>query len=243
MQLGVPDILLPKLAEIEPLLKASLALFIRTAALQSVFLLSSWTVSHSSLLDNGSLDPTQVAAHQILFQCYMFLAFIVDSIAIAAQSIVADSMGRNDVKSAVLAGNRTLQYGLTAGIILGVGLIASRNGLPTLFSPDNDVQSTVRDVLGIVAFTQPISGVAFVLDGIIIGATDFQFFALSVVGASLLAEGAMIAGGGGLIIVWKALILLQLGRVAGLGARYSGSFGGPFRNKFESIQSDDQAVK
>lgn len=239
MQLGVPDFLLPKFVEIEPFLKASLALFVRTAALQSVLLLSSWSVSHTSLQENGLLDPTQVAAHQILFQCYMFLAFMVDSIAVSAQSIVADSIGRKDIRNAVCAGNRTLQYGLVTGIILGVGLIASRDVLPFLFSPDKDVEAAVSEVLGIVAFTQPISAVAFVLDGIFIGATDFQVLAFSMFGACLLAEGAMIVGGGGLLVVWKSLILLQVGRVAGLGARYSGAFGGPFENRSKSVQVDD----
>lgn len=228
LQLGPPSFLLPEFSEIQPLLEASFALFIRTAALQSVFLLASSTVAHTALRPDGSLDPVQVAAHQIIFQCWMFLAFTVDSVAVAAQGLVADSLGKDDVSQAVKIADRTLQYGFLLGGLLAIGLTFARNWLPYVFSTNGDVIAAAQDVLIIVAAAQPISGLVFVFDGIFIGAADFEFVALSVMIACGIAVGIMILRGGGLSGVWQCLVMLQVGRAVGLGLRYSGILGGPF---------------
>ncbi|GMH32930.1 hypothetical protein BSKO_00764 [Bryopsis sp. KO-2023] len=233
-RLGIPDVSIPEWSELQPLLQASLALFIRTASLQSVFLLASSTVSHTALLPDGTLDPTQVAAHQITFQCWMFLSFFVDSVAVAAQGLVGDSLGKGDVKKAIKAGDRTLQYGAVLGVVLGISFAFGKQWLPFVFSEDQGVISTARGVLGIVAFAQPISGLVFVFDGIFMGAADFEFVASSVLTACLLGEGLMVLRGGGLVGVWQSLVLVQVARAVGLGLRYWGYLGGPFVREKES---------
>lgn len=229
LQLGPPSFSLPQFSEVQPLLEASFALFIRTASLQSVFLLSSSTVAHTAVGPDGSLDPIQVAAHQIIFQCWMFLAFTVDSIAVAAQGLVADSLGKADMLKAVKAADRTLQYGLFLGGLLAIGLMFARDWLPYVFSTNAEVVAAAQGVLPIVAAAQPISGLVFVFDGIFIGAADFEFVALSVMIACGIAEATMLSRGGGLSGVWQCLVMLQVGRAVGLGLRYSGTVGGPFK--------------
>eukprot|EP00854_Cymbomonas_tetramitiformis_P005715 gene5715-6902_t len=58
---------------------------------------------------------------------------------------------------------------------------------------------------------QPINGLVFVLDGILLGASDFAFIAQGMVVSSALASGAMLTlGSNGLEGVWQSLAVLQI---------------------------------
>ena len=76
-----------------------------------------------------------------------------------------------------------------------------------------------------VACMQPLNGVAFVLDGILIGAGDMRFLAWAMVGAAAVfippavAVAALDAGIGWL---WASLALLMTSRAVVLGARFAG---------------------
>ena len=69
-------------------------------------------------------------------------------------------------------------------------------------------------VLLVAALTQPVAGVVFVLDGVLIGAGDGAYLALG--GLVTLAAYAPVAlavsvGGGGLLGVWAALTVVFMG--------------------------------
>jgi Na+-driven multidrug efflux pump len=86
--------------------------------------------------------------------------------------------------------------------------------LGPLFSGDDRVHDLLVPVLLVAALGQPIAGVVFVLDGVLIGAGDGTYLAwaglavLAVYAPVVLAIGAL---GGGVVLVWAALSAVLMG--------------------------------
>jgi MATE family multidrug resistance protein len=164
------------------------------------------------------LSTTAVAAHQVMIQLWIFLALVVDALAIAAQAMV----GRVIVEDRVVAraiSDRLLALGLLSGIALGIAMAALAGRLPSLFTDDAAVIAATSAVYWFVVIMQPINGVVFVWDGIAIGATAFNYLAWSMLGTALVAGAALllvIPMGWGLSAVWWGLVVLMAARAATL---------------------------
>jgi Na+-driven multidrug efflux pump len=116
-----------------------------------------------------------------------------------------------------------LWLGFLAGAVVGTLVIALRTVLPHVFSNDPRVLALASFLLWYVAVLQPVNGVVFVLDGILIGAGDLRYMAWAMVGASAVfaAAGAtVIVLGLGIGWLWVAIGLWMLARLAGLGTRF-----------------------
>jgi Na+-driven multidrug efflux pump len=109
--------------------------------------------------------------------------------------------------------------------VLGAGVALASPALASIFSRDHAVRDEVLPVLLIVAAMQPVNGVVFVLDGVLIGAGDSRYLAVAMLCATAIfvpAAVAVDALGGGLVALWGALTLFMLARLAGMGRRYLG---------------------
>jgi Na+-driven multidrug efflux pump len=76
-----------------------------------------------------------------------------------------------------------------------------------------------------VALLQPVNGLVFVLDGILIGAGDLRFLAAAMVGAAAVfvpAAALALVLDLGLAGLWGAVALLMLARLVALGRRFAG---------------------
>ena len=122
----------------------------------------------------GTVD---LAAHQVAFELWAFLAFALDAVAIAGQAIVGRSLGAGDGDDARAAGRRMIEWGVALGVGVALLLVALRPVLPHLFTDDEAVIALAQFLLLWVAVLQPLNAVAFVLDGVLIGAGDQQFLA------------------------------------------------------------------
>src|SRR6185436_13286817 len=100
------------------------------------------------------IGTDDLAAYQIAFEIWGFLALTLDAIAIAGQAMIGHRLGSGDAAGSRAAGRRMIEWGLVAGIVVGA----------------------------VVAPLQPVNGVVFVLDGILIGAGDLRFLAWAMVG-------------------------------------------------------------
>ena len=89
-----------------------------------------------------------------------------------------------------LLGDRMLQWGLWAGIVSGAAMLALSPVLPDVFSDDPAVLGLATFLLIHVGVNQPMNGVAFVLDGILIGAGDLRFLARATAVASMILTAA-----------------------------------------------------
>lgn len=63
-----------------------------------------------------------------------------------------------------------LRWGVLGGVVLGALLLLTRPFLAPLFTPDAEVQAAIAAGLLVVAIGQPLSGLVFVIDGVLIGA-------------------------------------------------------------------------
>jgi len=192
-------------------------LLVRTAALRAALLVATAVATRLGTVD--------VAAHQIAFEVWNLFALVLDAIAIAGQAIVGRSLGAGDATAARGAGRRMIEWGVAAGVVAGLVLFALHTVLPGVFTDDPEVADLAAFLLVWVAVMQPLNAVAFVLDGILIGAGDMRFLAWAMVGAAAVfippavAVAVLDAGIGWL---WASLALLMTSRAVVLGARFAG---------------------
>jgi putative MATE family efflux protein len=172
------------------------------------------------------IGDAQVAAHQIAFQLWLLLALCLDAIAIAGQAIVGRALGAGNADLTRASSRRMLQWGVMAGLVLGLLVLAGDPLLALVFTRDTAVRAELRPVLVAVALMQPLGGAVFVLDGILIGAGDVRYLALAMAGATLCFVPCallVLATGSGLIALWSTLFVFMFARLYGMGRRYRGN--------------------
>jgi putative MATE family efflux protein len=193
---------------------AGAALFIRTIALQVVLVVATAAAAH--------LGNTALAAHQVAFRVWNLLAFALDAIAIAGQAITGRYLGAGDAQRARTATTRMIGWGVVYGIAFGLLLLALRPALPALFDAAPPVRHLLLALVLIVAAQQPVAGVVFVLDGVLIGAGDQNYLALAgLISAAVFGVvlAVALAAHTGLLGVWAAYSLWLLARFVTLTLR------------------------
>ena len=144
-------------------------IFVRTTALLSAFTLAGAVIAR--------FGDASLAAHQIAFQLWIFLAFALDAIAIAAQAITGRHLGAGDLEVTRRATDRMVTWGWRSGLVTGALLALSAPLVGPLFTSAPAVHAALWPVLVVAALFQPLSGVVFVLDGVLIGAGDGRYLA------------------------------------------------------------------
>ena len=190
-------------------------IFVRTAALMGSFLLAGAVATR--------FGDASIAAHQIAFQLWIFLALVLDSVAIAGQIMVGRELGAGRRDDAYAAGERMIWLSVALGAAFAVAMLALSTILPRAFTGDAAVLDETALLWPIFALMQPLNGAVFALDGILIGAADGPFLAGSMVAAfaacaALLA--AALAGDWGIRGVWAALLVLIVVRLTLMSTRF-----------------------
>jgi putative MATE family efflux protein len=199
----------PDLPGVRRAAHAGVALVVRTLTLRASLLVTTYAAT--------ALGAAPLATHQLAITIWTFLAFALDAIAIAAQAITGHQLGAGDVRTTRVLTNRMVRWGLLSGVVTGAALAAASPLLGHLFTPDQEVRSLLWPVLLVAAAFQPVAGVVFVLDGVLIGAGDGRYLAWG--GVAVLAVFAPVAllvpglsdGGPGLLWLWVVFGLLFMG--------------------------------
>jgi MATE family, multidrug efflux pump len=184
---------------------------------RSIALLGAITATTVAAARIGTVDT---AAHQIALQVWLFLAFVLDSYAIAAQAMVGTDIGRLELVEARRVSNRLLALGLVTGISLSVLLAVTAGLLPALFGIGDDVQQTLSSIYVFVVILQPLTALVYVWDGIGIGAAEFRYLAGTMVIASIAAMVVLFAIGDTLVGIWTSLAVLTGTRLVTLAWWY-----------------------
>jgi Na+-driven multidrug efflux pump len=172
------------------------------------------------------MGDNAIAAHQIAFRLWVLLAFALDAIAIAGQAITGRYLGAGDAAGARAATRRMTGWGVVYGLVFGALLLAVRPFLPDMFAVTPAVTRLLLAVLLIVALQQPVAGVVFVLDGVLIGAGDQNYLAVAgLAAAAVFAVAALVVHvtGGGLVALWLAYSLWLVARFVTLTLRARGT--------------------
>ncbi len=166
------------------------------------------------------------AAHQIVLQLWSFMALVLDAIAIAAQSLVGAALGAGDAGRARALAARVTRYGLVLGVGFGVLFAALSGVLPPVFTPDAAVLAAVPIAWWFFAALQPVAGVVFAIDGVLLGAGDAAFLRtwtlLAAVVGFLPLIWASLAFGWGLAGIWSGLAAFMLVRLVAVLLRVRG---------------------
>ena len=168
----------PDRAGIRAAARAAVALVIRTLTLRAALLVTTYAVAVGATGgSDGHSGAVDLAAHQLAVTIWGFLAFVLDAIAIAAQAITGRYLGAGEVATTREVTRRMVWWGAVSGVVTGVALAAASPWLGALFTGDGEVRDRLVPVLLIAALGQPIAGVVFVLDGVLIGAGDGRYLA------------------------------------------------------------------
>jgi len=186
-------------------------LIVRTLTLRAALVLGT--------LVAAGMSAASVAAHQIAVTVVSALAFALDAIAIAGQALTGRYLGAGDRVGARRATARMLTWGWRCGVLAAVLVAASAPWLAPAFSEDEAVHAASVGALLVAAAVQPVSGIVFVLDGVLIGAGDGRYLAYA--GLLTLLAYVPLAWlvwtlGGGLVWLWAAYGAFMLARMATL---------------------------
>ncbi|WP_405855523.1 MATE family efflux transporter [Streptomyces sp. NBC_00090] len=204
----------PDAAGIRASAQAGAPLLVRTLSLRAVLLIATAVAAR--------MGDAEVAAHQIILSLWSLMAFALDAIAIAGQAIIGRYLGADDGDGARQVCRRMVHWGVLSGVVLGALLIVARPLFVPLFTNDITVQDTLLPALLVVALSQPISGVVFVLDGVLMGAGDGPYLAWAMLlTLAVFAPVALLVPvfGGGLTALWWAMTLMMTVRMVTLWLR------------------------
>lgn len=199
----------PDLPGVRRAAHAGVALVIRTLTLRASLLVMTYAAA--------SLGAVATATQQLAMTLWTFLAFALDAIAIAAQAITGHSLGTGDRGATRAAARRMVQWGVVSGVVTGGVLALAAPLLGPLFTSDAAVHRMLWPALLVAAAFQPVAGVVFVLDGVLIGAGDGRYLAwgglvvLAVFAPAALLVTAAVDVSGGLVLLWVVFGTLFMG--------------------------------
>ncbi|MDQ1129761.1 MATE family efflux transporter [Microbacterium sp. SORGH_AS_0888] len=213
----------PRVDSVTTSARTGVWMFLRTVSLRAALLA---TVAVAS-----ALGTAELAGWQVAYTIFSAAAFALDALAIAAQALVGRGLGAGDERFVRRVLGRTVAWGLWFGVAVGlvIGCLSGVIGL--VFTSDTAIAALVQPALIVLAIAQPVCGVVFVLDGVLMGAGDGRYLALAglanlvpFVPALLVLVWVGAAGASGLAWLAGAFFgVYMLARLVTLGARVRGA--------------------
>ncbi|MCC8926322.1 MATE family efflux transporter [Rhodococcus sp. I2R] len=164
-----------------PVMRAQLSLgrdlVLRSLAFQACFLSAAAVASR--------FGAASVAANQVVLHLWNLVSLTLDSLAIAAQTLVGAALGRADVPGATRLGWRLTAWSTVFALVLALLLAAGGPILPGLFTTDSSVVEQMQSIWWIFVAIIPLAGVVFALDGVLLGAGDAAFLRTATLACAL----------------------------------------------------------
>jgi len=193
-------------------------LLVRSLALRGVLVLASAVAAR--------LGDPELAAYHVTVTLFFMLALALDAVAIAGQALIGKTLGEGAVGQSRAMTARMVMWSIWLGVGLGALLLVARPWLPEWFSDDPQVIAIMSGALLVLAVLQPMSGVLFAIDGVLIGAGDTVWLAWAqvvVFAAFLPAAWLVLQFNLGVTGLWWALGWFLLLRTALVVWRVRGS--------------------
>lgn len=177
------------MAKLQPLCRIGGDLALRTGALRLSLIFATATTAR--------MGAAILSAYEIAYQLFMLCSDVIDGLAVAGQALVAKYLGAHQRETAARMGRTLIVCGAVAGFSFSALFITAESSIIRFFTKSPEVIAAIGGGLFLlVALMQPLSGIVFVLDGLLIGARDTRYL-----------MWAMLAGGCGVFIPisWLAL--------------------------------------
>ncbi|PRI12489.1 MATE family efflux transporter [Leucobacter massiliensis] len=197
-------------------------LFVRTVGLRAALLATVFAAT--------SHGTVATAGYQVVFTVFSTAAFALDALAIAAQALVGEALGRRDPEGVRLIVRRTVFWGVSCGAVFGLLLAAGSPVIGRVFTSDAGVLAILPPALLVLGISLPLGGLVFVLDGVLMGGGDARYLAwtslvnLAVYVPALWALTVLVPSGTAALVALTAgfTIVFMLARAVTLGLRARG---------------------
>ncbi len=190
-------------------------LLVRSGALLLTFAVASAVAARSG-------DPS-LAAHQIGWQLFLFIALVLDALAIAGQILIGRALGASRREEAFAAASRMVAWTVAFGCLVAATLLVAQGPVIGLFTADEAVREQARSMWPLLCLMLPLAAAVFAFDGVLIGAGDARFLAFAMAAAALIGIPVLLAAhdaGRGIAGVWVGINVVILTRLLGTGWRY-----------------------
>ena len=165
-----------------------------------------------------------LAAHQVLIQLWNFLGLVLDSLAIAAQTLVGAALGTKNISYARSVGEKVARYSGLFGVGLAAIIASGYSLIPRIFTPATEVHHEMHAVWLIFVVMILCAGLVFGLDGVLLGAADAGYLRnLNIAGVAVGFLPWLVLAyylNGGLPAVWLGLGMFILIRMVGVIWRF-----------------------
>jgi putative MATE family efflux protein len=209
---------LPSRAQVTDLVVVSRDLFLRTGGLLAGFLAITAAAARA--------DADVAAAHQVIWQVFILVSFLMDGFAIAAQSMVGSALGAGDREEARATGRALIGWGIIGGGAIGIVLWAAQVPITRIFTSEPEVLALIGTAWALASLMHVLNGLVFVLDGVAMGAADFRYLRTWTMAAAVVA-GVMaqigVSLGAGLLWLWACVGVMMAVRGASLAVRIRGT--------------------
>jgi putative MATE family efflux protein len=205
-------------AKMKPLLQVGRDLMIRTGSILATFVII------TALL--ASKGEAGLAANQVLQQLDVFIALALDSIAVAAQSLVGSRLGAFEVEDAREYARRVTRMCAYAGVAVAAILAIGHTLIPQAFTNDAAVLAQVARVWWLFCFFNLFSALVFGWDGVLMGAGDMRFLMWGMLAGAVVCLSiafVLIGNGHGIVGAWVAFTALNGVRFLTNGWRVRGN--------------------
>jgi putative MATE family efflux protein len=208
----------PHPEKMRPLMRIGSEIAVRTTALTGSFLVGSAVLAR--------VGAASLGAHQIAFQLWVFLALVLDAIAIAGQVMIGRMLGASDADGARAAAVRMIGWSVAIGGLFALVLLALGMAVPEVFTDDPAVIARAEDIWALFALMMPFNGAVFALDGILIGAGDTRFLMWGMLAAAAVYVPIALLTlrlDWGIVGIWWGLVALIAVRLVTCAVRFAGS--------------------
>lgn len=178
--------------QLSPLFRIGRDLAIRTGALRFSLVFATAITAR--------MGAITLSAHEIAFQLLMLCSDVIDGIAVAGQALVAKYLGAGQRDHAYAMGKALIACGTVAGALFTIVYIVANDAIISFFTTSPDIILLLSGgIFLLVALFQPLNGIVFVLDGLLIGARDTRF----VMWAMLIGAFAVFVPISWLSLLWR----------------------------------------
>lgn len=164
-------------------------LIVRSLAFQACFL--------SAVAVASRFGAASVAANQVVLHLWNLVSLMLDSLAIAAQTLVGAALGAGRTEDARALARRLTAWSTVFAVILAAVFAAGQPVVPGLFTTDVSVIDQMQAIWWIFVAIIPVAGVVFALDGVLLGSGDAAFLRNATMACAIV---------GFLPFIWSALV-------------------------------------